>query len=183
MPIDINDLSKFDVIYGKQIDFRLLSYNLNVQLNQTLQNALEPHPAIVIETLPKNNLVVAIFGQSITEKKLKELTYKHVPNDYIVVKSETNGLTELTLFQLHSRNINLLKCNDNHFKQKKGSYILGKLDKDEISRLKVLFETHPQVMNIINALKNNGNQVLPLSQHNKKEFKLPRTKIKERKNK
>jgi hypothetical protein len=181
MPININDLSKFNVAYAKQVDFKLLKYNLNVSLNQQLQLATEPHPVIILEILPKDNLVVCLFGQSIKESKLKEFNYKYVGNDYIIIKSELNGLTELTLFQLHSRNINLLECTDVHFKRKKGSYILGKLSDGDIAKLALKFATYPQVQNIIDEIKKEGYQVLPLKLQKKKEFKLPLTKITKKK--
>lgn len=176
MPININDLNQFDVAYAKQVDFRLLQYNLNVSLNQPLQLAVKPHPVIILEILPKDNLVVCLFGQSITEQKLSELDYIHVDNDYIVVKSKLNGLTELTLFQLHSRNINLLDCTDIHFQRKKGSYILGKLSDGDIGRLALKFNNYPQIQNIIDELKE-GYQVLPLELQEEDDFRLPLTKI------
>lgn len=181
MPININDLNQFDVAYAKQVDFRLLKYNLNVNLNQQLQLATEPHPVIILEILPKDNLVVCLFGQSITEKKLKKLDYKHVGNDYIVVKSDLNGLTELTLFQIHSRNINLIACTDFHFNKKKGSYLLGKLSDGDIAELALKYNTYDQFKNIIDELKDSGYQVLPLKLQKKKKFKLPLTKITEKK--
>ena len=175
---NVNNLTKFDIAYGNQVDYKLLQYNLNVKLNQQLQLATNPHPMIILETLPKDNLVVCLFGQSITAQKLKEREYKYVGNDYFVVKSEHSGLTELTLFQLHSRNINLLKCTTAHFKRKKGSYILGKLSVGEITELGLMFAQYPQIQNIITELKKQGYQVLPVKEQKKKEFKLKLTSIK-----
>lgn len=157
--IDLFEQSQ--IAYVKQVDYNNLTTQNNVEHGNILIHTNDPHPAIILNKYEDENSLLVLCGQSITEEKLEKFTYIHVGNDYIVLKSAHTGLTEDTLFQLHSRNINILKCNKTNFQKKNGSYILGTLNQIEKNTFNRKLNQYPQIHEIISYLEDNGCQILP----------------------
>lgn len=176
---DINPIpEKFDIVYARQIDYNRIPHNF--EYDDTLSLSSEPHPMIVLDVLTKNHLLVGVFGTTVDTKNNH---YIFEPNDIIIKKSSTNGLTSPeTLFRFHASNINMLKYTTLNFERKTvndtgPSYKLGEINEKEKEEIKTKFESISQIQAIITAVKKSKKQILERKHHSNKDYKLTFTKL------